>query len=305
LLWITDVWRGCGISTLLPSLLRVRDGRFASVNRAANLILGVNVNNAAPYTAVRSASEIGTLMAKTAGVAVRGPYSWLPDAIVETSKVFRRCLIPLALSVTTFVVALAILVFGNLLHELGATDREAGGMWIAFTREVCVWITGMVFAGVAGSAITADLAARKVREELDALAVLGVDKVRSLVLPRVCATTIAAPTLGILATTIVTGVNYAIAPGHLHISAAVWRDSLVGDIIPLDLYAVLVKYTIIGFFVGVISCHKGLSTTAGAEGVGRSVNQTVVITFFGVWLINTLFNLAYLTVFPQTAILRG
>jgi phospholipid/cholesterol/gamma-HCH transport system permease protein len=248
---------------------------------------------------------MGGLAVKIIGVAVRRPYSWVPDAIVETSKVLRRCLIPLALSVSTFILALAILVFGNLLHELGATDREAGGMWIAFTREVCVWITGMVFAGVAGSAITADLGARKVREELDALAVLGVDKVKSLVVPRVIATTIAAPVLGILATTIVTGVNYAIAPGHLHLSPAVWRDSLVGDIIPLDLYAVLIKYTMIGCFVGVVSCHKGLSSKAGAEGVGRAVNQTVVITFFGVWLINTLFNLAYLTVFPQTAILRG
>ncbi len=257
------------------------------------------------FAALQSAGEMGSLVVKSARIAARGPYSWVPDAIVETSKACRRCLIPLALSVTTFVIALAILVFGNLLHELGATDREAGGMWIAFTREVCVWITGMVFAGVVGSAITADLGARKVREELDALAVLGVDSVRSLVLPRICATTIAAPTLGILATTIVTGVNYAVAPAHLHLSAAVWRDSLVGDIIPLDLYAVLIKYTIIGFFVGVVSCHKGLTSKPGAEGVGRAVNQTVVITFFGVWLINTLFNLAYLTVFPQTAILRG
>jgi phospholipid/cholesterol/gamma-HCH transport system permease protein len=257
------------------------------------------------YRSIQSAGEMGALVVRSARAAVRGPYSWVPDAIVETSKACRRCLIPLALSVTTFIIALAILVFGNLLHELGATDREAGGMWIAFTREVCVWITGMVFAGVVGSAITADLGARKVREELDALSVLGVDRIKSLVLPRIFATTVAAPTLGILATTIVTAVNYAVAPGHLHLSPAVWRDSLVGDILPLDIYAVLIKYTIIGFFVGVVSCHKGLSCQLGAEGVGRAVNQTVVITFFGIWLINTLFNLAFLTVFPQTAILRG
>jgi phospholipid/cholesterol/gamma-HCH transport system permease protein len=257
------------------------------------------------YASIRSAGDMGALALKSVRLAVRPPFYWVPDAVVETSKAFRRCIIPLALSVSTFIIALSILVFGNLLHELGATDRQAGGMWIAFTREVCVWVTGMVFAGVAGSAITADLGARKIREELDALAVLGVEKVRALVVPRVIATTIAAPVLGILATTIVTGVNYTIAPGHLHLPPSVWRDSLVSDIIPLDLYAVLIKYTLIGFFVGVVSCQKGLASKAGAEGVGRAVNQTVVITFFGVWMINTLFNLAYLTVFPQTAILRG
>jgi phospholipid/cholesterol/gamma-HCH transport system permease protein len=248
---------------------------------------------------------MGVLAVRSVGAWFHPPYSWFPDAVVEASKALRRCIIPLALSVSVFIIALSVLVFGNLLHELGATDREAGGMWIAFTREVCVWVTGMVFAGVAGSAITADLGARKIREELDALAVLGVDKVRALVVPRVLATTVACPVLGIMATTIVVGVNYAVAPSHLHLAPSVWRNSLVGDIIPLDLYAVLIKYTIIGFFVGVVSCAKGLSSKPGAEGVGRAVNQTVVITFFGVWLINTLFNLAYLTVFPQTAILRG
>jgi phospholipid/cholesterol/gamma-HCH transport system permease protein len=245
------------------------------------------------YDSLQSAGEMGVLAVRSVGAWFRPPYPWFRDAVVETSKAFRRCIIPLAISVSVFLIALAVLVFGNLLHELGATDREAGGMWIAFTREVCVWVTGMTFAGVVGSAITADLGARKIREELDALAVLGVDKVR------------AAPVLGILATSTVVAVNYAVAPSHLHLSPAVFRDSLIGDILPLDLYAVLIKYTIIGFFVGVVACHKGLSSKAGAEGVGRAVNQTVVITFFGVWMINTLFNLAYLTLFPQTAILRG
>jgi phospholipid/cholesterol/gamma-HCH transport system permease protein len=283
----------------------VRNGRNgarapAPGQRAEEILLGSGI-----YDSLRSAGEMGVVAVRSLGAWFRPPYPWFPEAIIEASKAFRRCIIPLALSVSTFIVALAILVFGNLLHELGATDREAGGMWIAFTREVCVWVTGMVFAGVAGSAITADLGARKIRDELDALAVLGVDKVRALVVPRVAATTIACPVLGIFATTIVVGVNYLVAPGHLHVSPAVWRNSLIGDVLPLDLYAVLIKYTIIGFFVGVVSTHKGLSSRAGAEGVGRAVNQTVVITFFGVWLINSLFNLAYLTVFPQTAILRG
>jgi phospholipid/cholesterol/gamma-HCH transport system permease protein len=257
------------------------------------------------YDSLQAAGEMGVLAVRSVAAWFQPPYPWFRDAVVETSKAFRRCIIPLAISVSVFLIALAVLVFGNLLHELGATDREAGGMWIAFTREVCVWVTGMTFAGIAGSAITADLGARKIREELDALAVLGVDKVRALAVPRVLATTVAAPVLGILATSIVVAVNYAVAPSHLHLTPAVFRNSLIGDILPLDLYAVLIKYTIIGFFVGVVACHKGLSSRAGAEGVGRAVNQTVVITFFGVWLINTLFNLAYLTLFPQTAILRG
>jgi phospholipid/cholesterol/gamma-HCH transport system permease protein len=253
----------------------------------------------------QSAGDMGALGVKTLRLAVRRPYSWVPDAIVEASQAFRRCLIPLSLSIAVFMIALSVIVFGNLLHMLGATDREGGGMWIAFSREVCVWISTMIFAGVAGSAVTADLGARKIREELDALSVLGVDKIRSLVVPRVLAMTVAAPVLGMLALTVSQGVNYAVAPSHIGFPPSVFHDSVVSNILPLDLYASVVKYTIIGFFVGVVSCHKGLSSKGGAEGVGLAVNQTVVISFFGIWLINSLFNLAYLTMFPATAILRG
>jgi phospholipid/cholesterol/gamma-HCH transport system permease protein len=257
------------------------------------------------YAWLQSAGEVGALGVSSVRLAVRPPYAWLPDVIVEGSKAIRRCLIPLALSVSVFIYALAILVFGNLLHLLGATDREAGGMWIAFNREVNAWITCMVVAGVAGSAITADLGARKIRDELDALAVLGVDSVRALVVPRVLALTIATPVLGMLGLTICQAVNYAIAPSHLGLAPGVWRDSFASDIISLDLWASLIKYAVVGFFVGLVSCHKGLTSKGGTEGVGRAVNQTVVICFFAIWLFNSLYNLAYLTLFPETAVLRG
>jgi phospholipid/cholesterol/gamma-HCH transport system permease protein len=264
-----------------------------------------SIQSTRPWEMLQSAGEMGALAVKTLRLGVRPPYTWVPDAIVEASKAFRRCIVPLALSISVFLIALSVIVFGNLLHLLGATDREGGGMWIAFVREVAVWISTMIFAGVAGSAITSDLGARKIREELDALAVLGVDKFKSLVVPRVAAMTVAAPVLGMLGLTISQAVNYAVAPGHIGFPHAVFRDSVRSNVIPLDLYASLVKYTIIGFFVGVVSCHKGLSSKGGAEGVGRAVNQTVVIAFFGIWLINSLFNLAYLTMFPETAVLRG
>ncbi len=55
---------------------------------------------------------------------------------------------------------------------------------IEVVRELGPLVTAIVIAGVAGTAITADLGARKVREELDALQVLGVDPVKNLVVPR-------------------------------------------------------------------------------------------------------------------------
>ena len=72
----------------------------------------------------------------------------------------------------------------NILTIFGALDRLGGFFVLAVVREIGPLVDSIVLAGVAGTAITADLGARKVREELDALQVLGVDPVKNIVVPR-------------------------------------------------------------------------------------------------------------------------
>ena len=72
----------------------------------------------------------------------------------------------------------------NFLTLFGALDRLGGFFILASVREFAPFVTAVVVAGVAGTAITADLGARKIREELDALQVLGVDPIKNLVVPR-------------------------------------------------------------------------------------------------------------------------
>jgi phospholipid/cholesterol/gamma-HCH transport system permease protein len=67
----------------------------------------------------------------------------------------------------------------------------------------------------------------------------------------------------------------------------------------------VVKTALAGFLVGVVSCYKGITSSGGAEGVGRAVNEAVLISFFGVWMINILFNTMFLSLFPSVTILRG
>jgi phospholipid/cholesterol/gamma-HCH transport system permease protein len=163
----------------------------------------------------------------------------------------------------------------------------------------------MVFAGVVGSAVTADLGARKVREELDAMSVLGVDVVRSLVVPRIVALTMSGVVIALVAVLVSVLANYAVAPAALGISPSLARDQLAYNIFPIDLYGAMGRGLLIGFLIGVVSCHKGLSCKGGAEGVGRAVNQTVMISFVLVWVTNSLFNTAFLPLFPESLVLRG
>lgn len=264
------------------------------------------LTDATAYERLQSAGDMGALALKSVRLAVRPPFRWYRDAVVEVSTAARRCLLPLLVSHAVYLIGYGIILFGAILDTLGVVERESGAIFLIWSREIATWITGMVFAGIVGSAITADLGARKIREELDALDVLGVKKVDTLVVPRIVACTVAMPLLVIASLAAVIGINFILAPTVLGFSNGVWAHSLKANILPLDLiFPTLIKNTILGFFVGVVACHKGLTCKAGAEGVGRAVNQTVVITFFGIWMFNSVFNLAYLTLFPDLAQFRG
>jgi phospholipid/cholesterol/gamma-HCH transport system permease protein len=249
---------------------------------------------------------MGSLAVTTVRRAARPPFTWIPEAIVELSTSVRRCIIPLAVSHTVYLIGYGIILIGAVLGNIGVIDRQPGAILLIWDREIATWITAMIFAGVVGSAVSADIGARKIREELDALDVLGVRRLDTLVVPRVMAMTVAAPVLALISLAIVLIVNFFVGPVALGYSHGIYVDNLIANIQPLDiLLTTVVKNLFIGFFVGVVACHKGLTCKSGAEGVGRAVNQTVVLTFFGIWMFNSLFNLAYVTVFPDAALLRG
>lgn len=251
---------------------------------------------------LEAAAGMGGLLVTSLRLAVRPPFSWLRPAVVEASAMLRRCTVPLAVSIAVFMVGFGFFVLGGITVVLGASDREGGAVIIGFLREAAIWITGMIFAGVAGSAMAADLGSRKVRDELDALSVLGVDQVRALVVPKVMASLFVAPLLGMFAVLAVEAVNFGLGPSEFGFPTGVLYAATKGSLISLDVYGALIRYVIIGALVSVVGCYKGLTCKGGTEGVGRAVNQTIVLTFFGVWMLDAFFNLAYLSLFPAAQV---
>lgn len=257
------------------------------------------------YESIQSASEMGTVAVSGVKGAFTTPGQWFPEAIALYSTYAKRMLIPMIVSVAGYIIGYAVFFFGGVTAAVGVGERFGGALYIGTIRELGVWITTMVFAGVAGSAVAADLGARKIREELDALSVLGVDLVKSLVVPRIVAMTVLAPTMGFIAIFVGNLCTQLVGPSLIDYPFQIGLYSILSNIYASDLIAFTIKLTLVGFFVAVISCQKGLSCKGGAEGVGRAVHQTVVLSFVGIWAINSLFNLAYLTLFPETAILKG
>jgi phospholipid/cholesterol/gamma-HCH transport system permease protein len=254
----------------------------------------------------QTAGAMGRLAVTVARQTFVPPYPWWRDAAVEFSLAMRRCIVPLVVSMITFAIGIAVLFVGQIVATLGTSDRLAGALVIGFTREPAVWVTSMVFAGVAGSAMTADIGARRIRDELDALAVLGVDTVRTLVVPRVVGMALVAPVLGFACLATALTVDYLLIPiFYPSVSYAGETEAMKSFLYGIDILVFCIKLPLVGAYVGLVACYKGLSTKGGAEGVGRAVNQAVVIMFLGLWLLNTILNSAYLAAFPSAQGLRG
>ena len=131
--------------------------------------------------------EVGDMMiltGKTIMSALRPPYPYGGEFVSQFLFALKLCWFPLVVSTVAFGYGAPGLQAANFLVLFGALDRLGGFFVLASIREFAPFVTAIVLSGVAGTAITADLGARKIREELDALQVLGVDPVKNLVVPR-------------------------------------------------------------------------------------------------------------------------
>jgi phospholipid/cholesterol/gamma-HCH transport system permease protein len=260
------------------------------------------------YERLKRAGEMGRLAVTVIRTVATPPYWWIPECTKEASIALRRCILPALLSMTAFGIGLACVFLGGIVRLLGTADRLGGGINLGFTREPGVWVAIMILAGVAGSAMTADLGARKIRDELDALKVLGVEEMRGLIVPRVVALTLVGPVLGMITLLVAWGSTYLAVPVAFRdstLTLPAFVETFKAFVSPPDLINFVIKTATAGFFVGVVSCYKGITSSGGTEGVGRAVNEAVLISFFGVWIINIVFNTTFLSLFPGVSVLRG
>src|SRR5215213_1116997 len=131
--------------------------------------------------------QVGNMMiltGRTLSATVTPPFPYGGEFISQFLFALQLCWFPMMVSMIAVSFGAPGLQAANFLTLFGALDRLGGFFVLASIREFAPLVTAVVVAGIAGTAITADLGARKIREELDALQVLGVDPIKNLVVPR-------------------------------------------------------------------------------------------------------------------------
>jgi phospholipid/cholesterol/gamma-HCH transport system permease protein len=243
------------------------------------------------------------LTAKTIISAVRPPYPYGEELVWQFLFVLKLAWFPLLVS--TFAICLGApgLQAAGALSLFGALDRLGGFFVLAAIRQIGPVVTAVVVAGIAGTAITADLGARKIREELDALQVLGVDPIKNLVVPRFLALMVVTGLLDIFA--VVFGLTAGITTELLYGQPlGGFFATLFANASTTDLWGSVLMCTLFGAIIAIVCSYKGMTASGGAAGVGRAVNQAVVIAFIGVFFFNYVFTAVLLATHPELQTIR-
>lgn len=201
------------------------------------------------------------------------------------------------------IVALMAFLIGIVLAYQGADQlRQFGAeiftidlLAVATMRELGVLLTAIMVAGRSGSAFAAQIGTMKVNQELDAMEVIGLDRLDVLVTPRIVALVIALPLLAFLANIMALVGGGLVVVFALDIPLVIFLRQL-RDAVGADLFvAGLIKAPVFAIIIASVGCYMGLKVKGDAASVGQLTTQAVVVGIFLVIVVNAAFSVLYAT----------
>lgn len=236
--------------------------------------------------------------------AVRYPVGYWSEVRDQMYEALKLCWLPVIVSTTAFGLGAPGLQGGNIYILFGIPDRLGSFFLMASVREFAPWVNAMILAGVVGTAITADLGARRIREEIDAMQVLGVDPVRTLVLPRIIAIALMTALLDVIA--LIFGVvgGYLASVPVLGANTSAFVNNFFANATTPDIWGSVVKSLFFGLLIGIVCCYMGLNVKGGPIGVGRAVNVAVVTAFVAIWVFNYVYTALLLGLNPEMQVFK-
>jgi phospholipid/cholesterol/gamma-HCH transport system permease protein len=175
-----------------------------------------------------------------------------------------------------FTGAVLALQSGMTLDQFGARPFVGRLVAASMIKELGPVLTGLMLTSRVGSSIAAELGSMVVADQVHALRALGTDPIRKLVVPRLLAGTLMSPVLTVVSDFVGILGGWMIAVLQLRVASGVYWSSVIQSLYPQDPWMGLLKPFFLGFAIVSISCHVGLRTRGGTQGVGRAVTTAVV-----------------------------
>ncbi|UCZ91149.1 MlaE family ABC transporter permease [Gordonia sp. WA4-43] len=217
-------------------------------------------------------------------------------AFMASTSVFPTLLVAIPIGV---IVSIQV---SNIAGQVGATSFSGAATGLGVIRQGAPLVTSLLLAGAVGSAIAADLGSRTIRDEIDAMRVMGVNPIERLISPRLLATMVVSFLLCgfVCFVGFITGYVFNVyfqggTPGS-------YTGTFASFATTADLMFALAKAVIFGAIVAIVACDRGLSTKGGSAGVANSVNAAVVNSVLLLFTVNVILTQLFAILFPSRVV---
>ncbi len=219
---------------------------------------------------------------------IRSNIRW--ESVVEQGVRVGWDAIVIVFVINLFVGMISALQSASLLRQFGQLLLVANAVALSMTRELGPLLTAIIVSGRSGSAFTAEIGSMKMAEEVDALTTMGLNPVRFLMVPRVLSMMIAVPVLTLIAD--FTGIfgGWLVAVTIVDLGSWQYIRHTMDAIDMGDVMRGLTKSVVFAFLIAMTGCYLGIKVEGGAEGVGRSTTNSVVVSIFLIIFANLIFT---------------
>jgi phospholipid/cholesterol/gamma-HCH transport system permease protein len=289
-------WRGVG-EERAPLLSRVRavlDRAEAPRPRTRRSVL-----EDVGATVISVSGDAATLL-RTLGATVREfghviahPLSFRVMAVLRQAELTGVRAVPIIV-VMSFLIGCIVAQQGAFqLRFFGASVFTVDLVGILTLRELAPLLTAIMVAGRSGSAITAELGSMQMREEIDALRVMGLDPANVLILPRVLALIITVPLLSFLSVLATLAGAMLTLWVYVDIPPVAFLQRLEAAVDFSSLWSGLIKAPFMALIIALIACNEGMAVRGSAESLGAHTTASVVKSIFMVIVVDGIFAIFY------------
>ena len=283
--------------TLLNTVIRAQMGRAPQEPRQwfdALARVGKGVDRAWAET-VSTLAFLGHFAVDMAR-AIASPRRFRWKSIVAQIETVGLDAAPIIMVLSFFIGAVIAFMGANLLANFGAQLFMVDLVGVTVLREFAVLITAIMLAGRSASSFTAQIGAMRMRQEIDAMEVIGLDAFRALVIPRAVACVVSAPILTFLAMLSGLGGGLLVAwLGPTDIPPVLFVSRLNEAVSPNNFWVGIVKAPIFAIIIAIIGCRQGMSVAGSVTSLGARTTSSVVQAIFAVIVVDAIFAVVFLT----------
>lgn len=227
-------------------------------------------------------------------IALRLP---LEEVATQMWKLLKVTALPALLMAVPIGAEVSVQV-GGIMNQVGANSLAGAASGLGVVGQGAPMAAGLLMSGAAASAIASDLGARAIREEIEAIRVMGIDPVQRLVVPRFIAMVAIAPMLCIVIVAAGVAAGLVISANVNDVVPGSFWQSFGSFATPTDLVFSVLKSVIFAALVVLIASLRGLEAKGGPKGVANAVNASVVLSVFCIFMTNLVVSQIQMMFFP-------